>query len=42
MFGITIQLTKFIDIVKTIKQYKLFNLFLYVFEACKGLFSDLC
>ena len=38
MFEITIQLIEFIDIVKTIEQYKLCNFFLYVAEACKGLF----
>ena len=42
MFEITIQLIEFIDIVKTIEQYKLCNLFLYVVETCKGLFWGLC
>ena len=38
MFEITIQLIEFIDYVKTIEQYKPFDLFLYVVEVCKGLF----
>ena len=38
VFEITIQLIEFIDIVKTIQQYELCNLFLSVVEVCKGLF----
>ena len=38
MFEITIQLIEFIDLVKIIGQCKLCNLFLYVVDACKGLF----
>ena len=37
-FEITIQLIEVIDIVKNIEQCRLCNLFLYVDEACKGLF----
>ena len=38
IFEVTIQLIGFIDIMKTIEQYKLCNFLHYVIEACEGLF----